>query len=70
MRVAKVKKNKSAVALGILRGKKLPPERRREIARMGGKAGGRGRPKVVDKPLHWTDWHKPLSVKISMDELK
>ena len=50
-RLDKPRKNPAAVALGKLGGRKggkaraaaLTPERRREIARMGGKAGGRGR---------------------------
>jgi hypothetical protein len=43
------KKNAAAVALGKLgakaRNRKLTPEERSEIARRGGKAGGRGRKK-------------------------
>lgn len=40
-----MKKNKAAQALARLRTKALSPERRSEIARKAGKAGGRGRPK-------------------------
>lgn len=39
------KKNKAAQELSGLRMKKMTKEQRSAIARLGGKAGGRGRPK-------------------------
>lgn len=44
-------KNKDAQKLAALRMSKMTKEQRSAIARMGGKAGGRGRPKTALQEL-------------------